>query len=123
MLRYLLLSIIIAAGCSSEDLTKPVKVPPKTRSWSTRISARIVSSEKITPYLRSELESMLVGKTPTAVVEKLGTPFDTSFDSWVYNITSMEDKTYKRTSKITLHWIYDKENWNLEKVEKITFDD
>lgn len=65
---------------------------------------------------------MLVGKTPKEVAEKVGVPFNTEFDSWSYNITSMEDKTYKRSSTITLHWIYDKENWNLVKVEKITYE-
>ncbi|MBL8821891.1 MAG: hypothetical protein JNJ77_04830 [Planctomycetia bacterium] len=122
MLRYLFLSIIIAAGCSSEDLTKPVKVPPKTRAWSTRHAPLILSSIPVTPYLRSDLESMLIGKTPEEVTIKIGEPHIRIDDTWEYKLPSVDKAKQKTSYSFTIHWIHDSENWNLVKVEKLSFE-
>lgn len=122
MLRYLLLSIVIAAGCSSEDLTKPVKVPPKTRAWSTRHAPLILSSIPVTPYLRSDLESKLIGKTPEEIAEKFGEPHIRIDDSWIYKLPTIDKANQNQSYSFTIHWIHDKENWNLVKVEKLSYE-
>ncbi|MBL8822659.1 MAG: hypothetical protein JNJ77_08745 [Planctomycetia bacterium] len=115
MFRYLSMLIILTAGCSSGYLTQPVKVPTKTRPFSTLIGSQSARSGRVTPYVRSELESMLLGKTEIEVVGKLGNPNRKTEKTWVYSDPSKDLKSGKVTYSFSLHW-------NSGKVEKITYE-